>query len=140
MRFDASPQSIPDNTATAITWLTEQWDTAGMFNPAFPTRLTPTLDGLWWVTASIIWDTSAAGNYRYADVRESVVLDQIWGDNRMPLTGVVTICSPGGFMRIDNHAVTGQYFEVVVKQDSGGPLVVNAGSITFTAFYLGTLT
>lgn len=137
-RLDTSAQSIPNNTFTTITWENERWDTNGIWSAAEPTKLYLNRNGYWYTQTNIYWAGAAAG-FRETRLIRQPAGAQYYQSETPPVTGNVTSNTAFGIFRISNFAADGDYIEVLVRQDSGGNLVCNAGSITCTVWYLGAL-
>ena len=56
-------QSIPDSTTTAIAFTTETWKTVASMhsNSVNNSRLTAPIDGVYLITASVLWQGSTVG-------------------------------------------------------------------------------
>lgn len=57
----STPQSLPTNTVTALSFTTEERDDGGLFSSGQPTRLTAPTDG--WYHASSVFTTVGGGNF-----------------------------------------------------------------------------
>jgi hypothetical protein len=131
--YNSVAQSIPNTTASVLTFDTEMYDVGGCFDPASPSRITVPVGGggRWIFVAHVSWATNVTGQ------RLSGLLGTINGapvtlalDYKTPVTGFTsthTIVSP------PLELVDGDYFTVSLYQNSGGALNVN-GSIGVTDF------
>jgi len=130
----AATIAVPDSTPTTITFDTVLYDTDTFFSLAFPTRLTIPVDGKYDISfGSALWDPSATGS-------RTIIIQKNGGP-----TASVNIVAPvggGGLTAQETHVrgiqcVAGDFFEVVVLQDSGGPLNLNTdgGLGNVPAFY-----
>lgn len=95
---------------------------APMWNASDPTRLTAQEAGRYQVTGNVRWDANAFGEFRNLGIRKSngtyVTLSKV---NPTASSGV----SGGGPQQIVTGLVNlevGEYVELVVEQNSGGPL------------------
>jgi len=128
-------QSIANNTVTALTWNTEEFDTNTFHSTATNTsRLTiPSgKDGYYLFTASMYWDTNATG-YRSIVVKKNgsttlLVLPELLGS---------TVASGGASMSVIASAVATDYFEVYGRQTSGGALANLSQYCLFQCQFLG---
>ena len=116
-------QSIPNNAATAASFDTVNYDTAGMFDAGSPTRLTCVESGLYLVIADTFWNPNVAG-YRQSIIRENGATSIGFANqNAIATAGVSTL---GNAVTIWN-AVVGDFLELMLTQTSGGALGVAAG-------------
>lgn len=130
---DAGSISIPNNTATELTFGTETFDTDTMHSTSANTgRLTATTAGLYLVTASVDWDLNTTG-YRQVGIVRSV------GN----LTVAVSSAPAASFLLSTLQSVSclvkldaGGYVTVKVQQDSGGTRTTRTGS-RFSASWVG---
>jgi hypothetical protein len=131
----SSSQSIPDNTATVLTFESESFDTDGYHSTSSNTdRLTVPADGYYLVGCMVTWDLAAAG-YRVVSIyRNGVavgVAEQAGHPNATSSTHAAQSCS--GLAR----ANAGDYYTVTVLQKTGGSVTVAAfGAATQTAFWI----
>lgn len=128
-------QSIPDSTATAVTWQTVVYDDLDynlpgayrFFNPATPSRIyVPPGVTRVRVTVGIRWDTSAVGN-RSVKIRTPVAgsyypANTNWASDSRTATTLSDCTVSTGLIELDPN--NGNYFDVVVEQTSGGALNV----------------
>lgn len=119
----ASAQSISNTTWTAVSWDTELWDTDSMWSSTpNPTRLTIGTTGLYCVNANVTFTNTASGIGRIVGIRT----------NGTTVNAVQYQYQLGvGFLAV-NHVqaildlTATDYLEVIVYQDSGGALNLNA--------------
>lgn len=78
----ASSQTIPDTTSTAVTFDTESYDRLGVFSPGGSTY-TPGIPGLYEVSGGLGWLTNSSG-YRQCS----------WFVNGSPVSGTATQIAP----------------------------------------------
>jgi hypothetical protein len=118
---------IQDSTLTALSWDSERWDVgcpgAGLFDIATPSRLTACGTGKYHVFSNITWNNSASG-YRFAGLRvngagQLIASQQTQGD---------AIANSDSSIGTVIDLVAGDYVEVVVFQNIGGPLEVSPAS------------
>lgn len=115
----SSAQSIPNASLTTISWATEDYDVGGLFDAGSPTRLTCSADGVVQLGLAAIWGSSGTGN-RYIAIRKNGT-DIIATDNRNAIASSDAIIW-GPLLEV----TSGDYFEVLVYQASGGALNFNA--------------
>ena len=128
-------QSIANNTVTAFTWNTEEFDTNTFHSTATNTsRLTiPSgKDGYYLFTASMYWDVNATG-YR------SIVVKKNGSTNLLVLPELLgsSVASGGASMSVIASAVATDYFEVFGRQTSGGSLQNLSQYCLFQCQFLG---
>jgi len=118
-------QSIPNNTNTALTWDTEDWDTVGGHSTVTNTsRYTcqSGYAGYYLVHAAVAWASNATG------VRDIWVMK-----NGVDVPGsMITVQAPpaGVWSQISETTVqlaVGDYIEAIVLQTSGGALLTDLG-------------
>ncbi|GIW05576.1 MAG: hypothetical protein KatS3mg060_0381 [Dehalococcoidia bacterium] len=121
--YRSTNQSIANATVTLVSFSGVHDDTDGMWDPAAPTRLTIQTPGRYHVGFLASFAASTGGTTRYADLRASNV--GVW-PNRI---GLVWLPPRGGGAPTHLPPVEGEwtfaagdYVEVGVYQDSGGPL------------------
>ena len=136
-----SNQSIANNSLTYVSFDTEVFDTAGLYDPVNPQVLTAPIGGLYLLTASVRWAASATGT-RFATFNVSPSFVYLAPDWRNPVTGGV---------QTDQEFSTlvalqaGQQVRVRVYQTSGGSLNLlwrgdpdsNADAPTLTMHWVG---
>lgn len=132
------PIDIPGNAAfTALTFNVERFDTADVHAPADPTRLTAPVAGIYLVSANVSWETNASGA-REVNLRKN--------GSTLVLRDVV---QPVGGGNTTEQAVStivalaaGDFVEVVLRQNSGSTLAINAFeefSPEFSMAWIGAL-
>lgn len=127
----ASVQAIPDATPTAVQWNNAMYDDLVFFDPVNPTRLTiPAAQGIVRVrlTAGVRWAASAVGN-RSIKLRTNPVgtypANTFIGSNERPTGATGDIQVMSAIILVE----AGRYFEVIVEQNSGGPLDINTATV-----------
>ena len=109
-------QSIPNGTNTVLTFGTADYNNAGVFNAATPTRLTAPVSGTYLIIAYVWWGANATGlRELWTNVNGSTDLE--WSIQPPPTgvgleQGVTTTF----------HLNAGDYVQAYVYQDSGGAL------------------
>lgn len=126
-----STTSIANNTATALSFTTEVFDTDGYHdNSTNPDRLTAPSDGYYLVGASVLWDFAQAG---YRDVsltmNGTTFTDQGISIPATPSTAASQSLSGLVF------AAAGNYFQAFVLQTTGGPINVGGAFGGFSYFW-----
>ncbi len=118
----ASTQSIPNATPTAVAWDLFQYDDSAFWDAGSPTRLTiPAGVTRVRLSAGIRWTPNATGN-RKLKIRGNPAgvydADSIWASDDRPAddSGDATVVTP--IIKV----AEGDYFEVIVEQDSTGAL------------------
>jgi hypothetical protein len=124
-------QSIPNNTVTAISFDTEDFDSDTMHDPASnPTRLTCQTPGRYLAVGSIPYDTGTTGN---REARLAKNGSDISG-------GRALIAAPGGAALlivtpvIEVSLVAGDFLELRALQTNGGALTTTAVNSVFPMF------
>jgi hypothetical protein len=131
--FSGANQSVPNNAFGPIqSFDAEFYDPQSMHSPASPTKLSAPVSGIYLITAEITWDISAAGTVRAAWVISNSS-GFLQSDFRSPVTGNGTTNN----LSIPFLLNAGEYVEIYVFQDSGGPLNTMSGTLTnFTLTWL----
>ena len=120
-----STQSIGDATPTVVTWGSALFDDAAFFDPTEPTKLKIPASGVTRIriTSGIRWTPDAYGvGNRKIQIRSNPAgtydANSIWASDDRPGTdsGDATVTTP------IIPVAAGDYFEVVVEQNSGGAL------------------
>lgn len=131
--FNSANISIPNDTATALTFNSERYDTDTMHSTATLTgRITIVTEGIYIVTADNVWDKNAVGD-RATFIRKN-------GADFLGLTSVHAGDADlfvGQSVTVQEYLIVGDWLDVVVKQDSGGALSVLAerDSLNFSAMF-----
>lgn len=121
----ASVHTIADATETAVSWDLEDFDDQSFWDAGAPTRLTvPAGVTRVRLTAGIRWTANGTGERRLkirgnpAGTHEA---NSIWASDDRPSddTGDATVTTP------IITVAAGDYFEAIVRQDSGGNLDLN---------------
>lgn len=112
-------QVIPTGVDTAVSWAAggASYDNHGMYNPAFPTRLTPTATGLYLLTASTGWFAAGAlVGSKSVGIRHNT--SGIVSQDNLVATAAVGLedsCS-----LVWTVSGLGEYFEMFVSQNTAG--------------------
>jgi hypothetical protein len=127
----SAPQSIPNATPTAISFDTVIYDTTLFFTIGSPTKLTIPVGGKYDLSAFAEWDANAIGQRSIIILKNgttTVVRDKRETDT----AGVISHeCNARGI-----PCIAGDFFEVIVEQNSTGALNVSSDGGTFSpAFY-----
>jgi hypothetical protein len=136
-------QAIPSNIAVfnTLTWESELYDTAGLFNPAAPDRLTAPIAGVYAIDGGVRWATNALGT-RFAGICINQPTVGACGlTNNVAVSQYATNDDPGiGTMRLTQQSVStqlklaaGDVVQVVVTQNSGGALNIDGFPVTHLA-------
>jgi hypothetical protein len=136
-------QSIPSNIAAfnTLTWESELYDTAGLFDPATPDRLTAPIAGVYAIDAGVRWSANALGT-RFAGICINQPTIGACGiTNNIAVSQYATNDDPGiGTLRLTQQSVSTQWklaaggvVQVVVTQNSGAPLNVDGFPVTHLA-------
>lgn len=129
--YKSAAQSIADNTVTAITFDTEQYDNDGMHSTSTNTsRITPVRPGYYTFFATVVWahsaQTGAAALYRQSFFRLNGAT-QLTNTiiSNVTTSGVVTTELTELDLQLNG---TTDYVELMVKQNTSAALNVNGGS------------
>jgi hypothetical protein len=136
-------QAIPSNIAVfnALTYEAESYDTAGLFNPAAPDRLTAPIAGVYAIDGGVRWTANALGT-RFAGICINQPTVGACGlTNNVAVSQYATNDDPGiGTMRLTQQSLStqlklaaGDVVQVVVTQNSGGALNVDGFPVTHLA-------
>lgn len=131
----AADWTIPNNALTALTWDSELFDVGGLHSTGTnPSRITvPTGGdtGLWLLTGVVQWDGNTTGQ-RQIQIRK--------GGAASALTTVSGPDYSFGIIQqvvaVDSDPSVGDYYELLVFQDSGANRTVFRGPAHFTATHL----
>ena len=132
----SASQSLTSGTWTIVSFNTEQFDVDNYHdNSTNNSRLTIPAgkSGYFLVYGSIVWPTNSAGTRQVAIVKNGndiIVNDNAATSGTYPATRQVSLIV---------NAVATDYFELNVRQDTGGALNINGGSdaCNFMITYLG---
>ena len=132
----SATQTLTNGTWTIVTFNTEQFDVGGYHdNSTNTSRLTiPSgKSGYFLIHGSIMWGANSAGTrqvYITKNGTDIILDDGAAIDGTYPATRRVSLIS---------YAVATDYFELNVRQDSGGSRTINAGTegCNFMITYLG---
>lgn len=126
-RDQSTPQSAPSsaNYDTTISWTTEVFDSAGIFDPGTPTRFTATSPGVWLISASGGFVGSSTGD-RAASIflNGTTQIQQVEG--RAPVGFFWA-----GSMTVTQQMNAGDFIDLRMAQNSGGNL--NTGDCFMSA-------
>jgi len=124
-----SSQNVANATWTALSFNGfETYDTTGLHDPAFPTRLTATTSGFYEVSAYVDWQVNSTGYRQLVIVTnsETVTSQQIEGSRREPDSANGKCAMSARRLVFLNQ---GSYVEAKVWQNSGAALpTFNLGS------------
>jgi hypothetical protein len=134
-------QSITTGPAfTGVTWDTELYDTAGLFNPATPDTLTAPIAGVYSIEAGVRWSANPTG-FRFAGIcinqlpADCAVLDNVavseYATNDDPGVGTPKLTQQSVSTQLKLAA--GDIVHVIVTQDSGVTLTVDQWRATHVA-------
>lgn len=114
-------QTINNETITAISFTTELWDNTNMWQSPNPTRFRSPAGGIYLFTAFVSFQANAAGQ-RVVYLRSSREGGGSFGIHKQDASssGTTVLCCSGLV-----SLPAGEYVEVYVEQNSGGPLGVN---------------
>jgi hypothetical protein len=122
-----TPQTIPNNTWTSLTWTVEDLDddpdgVGGHSTTTAPSRYTARYSGWYLCSGNVVWAASTVGRRQAR-----------WSKNGAPVDGSEFILPPtsaaegGGLLRtMPIYLAEGDYLEAQVSQNSGGNLDVSA--------------
>lgn len=123
-------QSIPDATATALSFSTPKQNPNGLWVSTAATKITVDKAGLYWVNAGCVFAAGATG-VRTISIQVNGVASTfpLQANQAAPAagTGKLNIC---GLIYLANA----DYIEVVVTQNNGGALNVTADTTAFSPF------
>lgn len=121
--FPSAVIATVSGSSSIITWDSELWDTAGMHNSSFLSRITAPVDGLYEVHATLAWGSNATG-YRSIEVLRNGT--PVLRTRVQALATAVAVSAPtSGLVQM----TAGQYLEVQQLQNSGSPLDIQPGSV-----------
>jgi hypothetical protein len=124
--YAGSVQNILNNTWTLMTFNSELWDSDGFHSTSTNTsRMTiPTgLGGKYLMTASIVWGDRNATGARIMQIQKNGGT-YFFGLQQIPSSTVYM----GNSMSVVVEGVAGDYFEVLVNQNSGSTLATGSGA------------
>jgi hypothetical protein len=126
-------QSITTGPAfTGVTWDSELYDTAGLFNPATPDTLTAPIAGVYAIEAGVRWSANPTG-FRFAGICINQVPASCFIQDNVAVSEYATNDDPGvGTPKLTQQSVStqlklaaGAIVHVIVTQDSGATLTVD---------------
>ena len=116
-------QSIPNNTATAIVFDTEDLDNDGMHSLVTnPSRLTCVTPGRYLVSGNIPYDVNAATGTREVRVVKNGAASAVAGGRLMTAVSSATVGTTCALSALEVSLDVGDYLELVALQVSGGSL------------------
>lgn len=121
--FNAAGQSIGSGAVTAVTFDTKVFDTAGLWAATKITiPSTGRVSGAWQINGQVAWPSSAAGTKRVLQIRKNgatiLATAQFAPVAQIQLQSVDVLVNDPSF---------GDFYELVVTQDSGGNLTLAGG-------------
>lgn len=117
-------QSIPDGTATKITWENEVYDVGGLVDIGTnPTRITAQTGGTYRVTAYISWVANVNGYRIIRVLKNGTTLVEDVRDAASKASGQL-----GMLTVFEGNLLASDYLEVEVEQNSTAALDVSTGS------------
>ena len=117
----STTQTINNETITAVSFTTELWDNANMWQSPNPTRFRSPVGGRYLFIAFVSFQANATGQ-RIVYLRSSRGGGDMFGIQRQDAaTSGTTVLCCAGIVSLP----AGEYVEVCVYQNSGGPLGVN---------------
>jgi hypothetical protein len=127
-------QTLTTGQVANVTFESTTFDIGGMWNPSFPTRLTvpPGGEGLYLVVGLAPFAANAAGQRQIQLLKNGNAINATVAN--VPAAAAFTVAVE---MTQLATAIAGDYFELLVYQDSGGFL--NVSSLQMTAMKLAAL-
>lgn len=122
----SSPQSIPNDTNTAVSWDIEDHDYGGMWSAGLPTLLVAPAAGVYTIQATVVFAINTTG-LRWVVFRKNGGATYRGGQTFAGTTNAFQYCSmalPAVSMSLN------EYWEVIAYQNSGGALDIEAGRTT----------
>jgi len=124
----------------AVTWDAVQYDTAGIFNPATPDRLTAPIAGVYAIEGGVRWTANATG-FRFAGICLNQPPATCTANDNIAVSEYATNDDPGvGALKLTQQSVSthlklnaGDVVRLVVTQDSGATVTVDGLPATFFA-------
>ena len=129
--YKTANQSIANNTAAALTFTNENFDTNSIHdNSTNTSRFTiPSgKDGKWLFTAIVTWDANSTGQREIRIRKNNTASTEVYN-----IMQTISSGSPSQGISFIADAVATDYFELYCKQNSGGALNV-LGDATFTNY------
>lgn len=126
VRVTSSGTLVPSATATALSWVTEVYDTNNMFDPTAPTRLTVQKAGRYRIYGTICYDISTAGERAIAFRLNGNNATYAGGERGVEDgLGAATTCVSASTTVL---LAAGDYVECIAYQVSTGSLAVGFGT------------
>lgn len=131
---DSSDQSITDATDTVVDWQTEQFDVGGCTDMSTDRFTVPAGGdaGCWRLYAQVRWQANATGVRRLWIRKNGTTI--VAEASQVPTSATDHSLQVG--MTI-NQPLVGDYFEVLCRQNSGGPLALRASTVAAYTFFEG---
>lgn len=124
---ESTEVTIPSGTVTLLPLPGESWDVGNMHSTTTNTsRLSAPADGIYHVTATIMWRANPNGSMRYVTVRRNGILHDVALAQIPPVNSTVNFTTVVVSAQIKLAA--SDYVEVSVFQDSGSSVNVAVGS------------
>jgi len=127
-------QSIPNGTTTTVSWGTEVYDTAGMWDAGNPTVLTVTRAGLYLVTGNLSFAAGTGARVGRLYRNTTGIASQAWSES----VGVATEIAATAHVA----CAVGDLLSMVAYQNSGAALNINdsaTGPCFLAAVWLGRM-
>jgi hypothetical protein len=123
---NSSDISVPVSTPTLLTFDTENYDTNEMHSTSSDTsRLVATQAGAYIVTAQVTWSDVSSGNVREVRIRK----------NGTTIIGSIKQFDESMTLTVQDEAVAGDYYEVLVYQNAGFPIFVGSSDLAAAGSY-----
>jgi hypothetical protein len=120
-------QSIPNATATAVTYLAPAGNTGSAnWNPGAASSFTAPVDGYYLISATVSWQ-AATGGTRYLAVANGTSLTTRYTQQSQFMPNSSSIVAQNASVMVFLPATTA--FSVVVNQSSGSAININDGTV-----------
>lgn len=118
--YDATHVTVPDVSYLWVPFPTKDWDTANILDGTDPTKLVAPIAGRYLVTAAVGFSGNGNGLRELILFVNGVTRPTGFGQQMLPpvVGGEETFLSTSAILDLN----TGDYVQVVVAQNSGGPL------------------
>lgn len=127
--YQSTPQSIPNNTNTAIIFNSQNNDNWGGFSGTNPTRYTFQLSGVYMLDGAVSWAANATNRrYQYFRINgnNSTVVPGSIADLQSTSTNNMVVSTPTTLYPFN----TGDYVELMANQNTGAALSTVATGAT----------